>query len=207
MSVDSSLLKFSPHTGYHQSFFILKTHLDMNGQPAQITSEDGHLTLSCRNPPVSITFDSLITEVDAVVKKCGLEGVSNYWCEEVPLFELKFSSQDGLRRFLRQQDKVQTELGSRIATALAKRQDPIEVCARTEVHMLTPRPEQKDAEVLLVASENLDSCFTIWRESEVFNFGALYRAIRTNSKAIRTEGIRISVYNLQSECSPYLLSL
>ena len=48
-----------------------------------------------------------ITEVDAVVKKCGLEGVSNYWCEEVPLFELKFASQDGLRRFLRQQDKVQ----------------------------------------------------------------------------------------------------
>lgn len=110
MSVEPFQLKFSPHTGYYLNFFLLKTPLIMNGQPAQITTEDGYLTLSCRNPSVCITFDSLITEVDAVVKKYGLEGVSNYWFEEVPLFELQLSSPDGLRKFLRLQEKVQNNL-------------------------------------------------------------------------------------------------
>jgi len=55
--------------------------------------------------------------------------------------------------------------------------------------MLTPRPERKDAEVLLVTSENLDTCTTIWRESEVFNFGALYRALRIDRKTIPNKGI------------------
>ena len=191
LSVGSSNLFQHAHTAYNLSFFLLRSPLMMNGQPAQITSDDGYLTLSCRYPPVSITFDSLITEVDAVVKKYGLEGVSNYWCEEVPLFELKLSSQHGLRIFLRLQDKVQKELESRITAALAQRHQsagPIVVCAHTEVHMLTPRPERKDAEVLLVTAENLDTCATIWRESEVFNFGALYRALRIDRKTIPNKG-------------------
>ena len=191
MSVDSLQLNFSPHTGYHQSFFILKTPLSINGDPVQITTENGYLTLSCRNPPVSITFDSFVTEVDAVVKNYGLEGVSNYWCEEVPLFEIKFSSQDGLRKFLRLQDKVENELTSRIAATLAQLQGsakPTVVNAHTELLMITPRPERKDAEVSLLTSENFDTCATIWRESEVFDFGALFRALRIDRKTIPNEG-------------------
>ena len=194
MSVDPSQLRSSPHTGYYLTFFVMKTPLIMNGQPAQITSDDGHLTLSCRNPPVSITFDSLIGEVDAVVKTYGLEVVSNYWCEEVPLFELKLSSQRSLKRFLRLQDQLQSELASRISANLTQKQQsvgPIVVYAHCEVHMLTPRPETKDAKVLVVTSENIDTCATIWRESEVFNFGALYRAMRIDRKAIPNEGTNI----------------
>ena len=193
MSVDPSQLRSSPHTGYYLTFFVLKTPLIMNGQPAQITSDDGHLTLSCRNPPVSITFDSLTTEVDAVVKKYGLEGVSNYWCEEeVPLFELKLSSQRSLKSFLRLQDQLQNELASRISANLTQKQQSVgPIVVHSEVHMLTPRPETKDAKVLVVTSENIDTCYTIWRESEVFNFGALYRAMRIDRKAIPNEGTNI----------------
>lgn len=167
----------------------------ISGQLTHITSDDGHLTIGCRYPPLSITFDSLITEVDTVMKKYGLEGVSNYWCEETPLFEIKFSSQHGLRKFLRSQEQVQTELASRITAALAQRHrsaDPIVVLAHTEVHMLTPRPERKDAEVLVVTSENLDTCVTIWRENEVFNFGALYMALRIDRKTIPNKGTTAS---------------
>ena len=199
MSVDPSQLRSSPHTGYYLTFFVLKTPLIMNGQPAQITSDDGHLTLSCRNPPVTITFDSLVTEFYAVVKKYGLEGVSNYWCEEVPLFELKVSSQRGLKKFLRLQDQLQNELASRISANLTKKQQSagpiIVVYAHSEVHMLTPRLETKDAKVLVVTSENIDTCATIWRESEVFNFGALYRAMRIDCQAIPNQGTNISGYH------------
>ena len=178
MSVET---RFSPHTAYHLSFFLLRVPLSIGGQAAQITvSGGGHLAISCRYPPVSITFDSLTTEVDTIVKKCGVKGVSNYWCEDVPLFELKLSSQDGFKRFLRSQERVQNELASRIAAMLAqqhKSSGPVVVTAHTEVYMLTPRPERKDARIVRVSSEKeLDTCTTLWRESEVFNFGALFRA-------------------------------
>ena len=175
MSVET---RFSSHTAYRLSFFLLRVPLNIGGQPAHTTvSDDGHLTLGCS--PVSITFDSLTTEVDNIVKKYGVEGVSNYWCaEDVPLFELRLSSQDGLKKLLRSQEKVQNEIKSRIDDMLAQKSpDPAAAYARTEVYMLTPRPESKDARIVRVSSEkDLDTCTTIWRESEVFNFGALFRA-------------------------------
>ena len=114
------------------------------------------------------------------MKKYGLEGVSNYWCEGLPLFELRLSSQDGLKRLLHAEEKVQSELASRVAAMLTEQQklpEPVAVYAHTEVHMLTPRPESKDAHIIQVSSENLATCTTIWRESEVFNFGALFQAL------------------------------
>ena len=193
MSVDpSAQLKFS-RTSYHLSFFLLRVPLSIGGQPAQITvSDDGHLVIACRYPPVSITFDSLTTEVDTIVKEYGVEGVSNYWCEDVPLFELKLSSQDGFKRFLHSQERVQNELASRIAAILAqqhKSSDPVAVSAPAEVYMLTPCPESKDARIVRVSSEkDLATCTTIWRESEVFSFGALFRAFRTDRKGIPDKG-------------------
>ena len=160
-------------------------------QLTHITSDDGHLTIGCRYPPLSITFDSLITEVDTVMKKYGLEGVSNYWCEDVPLFELKFSSQDCLKRLLHSEEKVQNELASRIAAVLAQQQkspNPVAVCAVTEVYMLTPRPDTKDAQINRVSPQNLATCITLWRESEMFNFGAQFRAFRMDRKGIPNEG-------------------
>ena len=152
MLVDpSTQLRFSPHTSYHLSFFLLRVPLSIGGQPAQIiVSDDGHLAVGCRYPPVSITFDSLTTEVETIVKKYGVEGVSNYWCEDVALFELKLSSQDGLKSILRSEEKVQNEIKSRIASMLAqqhKSSDPVVVNAHTEMFMLTPRPEKKDARI------------------------------------------------------------
>jgi len=194
--VDSSgQLRFFPHSIYNQSFFLLRVPLSFNDQPAQIASENRHLTLGCCNPCVNITFDHLITEVDSVVNKYGLEGVSNYWCEDVPLFELKLSSQDELRRFLRSVEKVQNELASRIATTLTQQQqnlsDPIVVYACVEVFMLTPLPESKDARVIRVTSENLTTCTTIWRESEVFNFASLFQALKADFKGIPNQGTTI----------------
>lgn len=128
-------------------------------------------------------------EVDNTVKKYGLEGVSNYWCDDVPLFELKLFSPDDLRRLLRSEEIVRNELASRIAAALANKSSDIgEVYAHTELYMLTPHPESKDARVIQVSSEkDLDTCITIW-DSEVFNFEALFHAFRTAREDTSNEG-------------------
>ena len=68
MAVDTSQLRSSLYTTFHQSFYLLRVPLTIGGQPAQIISNDEHLTIGCRYPAVSITFDSLTTEVDTTVK-------------------------------------------------------------------------------------------------------------------------------------------
>ena len=126
------------------------------------------------------------------MQKYGLEGVSNYWCEDVPLFELKVPSHEDLKRLLRSEERVQKELESRITAMLARQQrspEPVAVYADAEVYMLTPLPEGKDASITRVTSENLAKCTTEWRESEVFNFGALFRAFRMDRKDIPKKGI------------------
>ena len=189
---DPSQLRSSPHTAYHLNIFLLRVHLTINDQPAQISSDAGHLTISSRYPTVSITFNSLTTEVETVVQKYGLEGVSNYWCEDVPLFELKVPSHDGLKRLLRSEERVQKELESRITAMLAEWQqspEPVAVYADAEFYMVTPLPESKDASINRVTAENLAKCTTEWKESEVFNFGALFRAFRMEGKTIPKKGI------------------
>ena len=193
MAVDTRQLRSSPYTNFYQSFYLLRVPLSIGGQLAQITiSNDGHLTIGCRYPAVSITFDSLISEVDTIVKEYGVKGVSNYWCEDVPLFELKMPSQDNLKRLLQSEERVQKELASRVAAKLAEQQrssEPVALYAHTEVYMLTPRPENNDAHIVQVSSENLATCATLWKESEVFNFGALFRAFRMDRKSIPNQGI------------------
>ena len=189
---DLTQLRLSPHTTYHRNFFVLRVHLTINDQPAQISSDGGHLTIGSRYPPVSITFDSLTTEVETIVQNYGLKGVSNYWCEDVPLFELKVPSHEDLKRLLRSEERVQKELESRITAMLTQQQrspEPVAVYADAEVYMLTPLPEGKDASITRVTSENLAKCTTEWRESEVFNFGALFRAFRMDRKDIPKKGI------------------
>ena len=188
---DLTQLRSFPHTAYHLNIFLLRVHLTINDQPAQISSDRGHLTIGSRYPPVSITFDSLTTEVETIVKKYDLKGVSNYWCEDVPLFELKVPSHEDLKRLLRSEEKVQKELETRITAMLTQQQspEPVAVYADAEVYMLTPLPESKDASITRVTSENLTKCTTEWRESEVFNFGALFRAFRMKGKDIPKKGI------------------
>ena len=191
MSADFSYPRSSPHTTYYQSFFLLRVPLVVNDQPAQISSDDGHLTISCRYPQVSITFDTLTTEVNAVVKKYGLKGVSNYWYEDVPLFELKLSSQDGFKRFIYSKGKVQNELTSRVASKLAQQQrlpNLSAVSMHTEVYMLTPRPERNDASIIQVSSQNFAECTTTWRESKVFDFRTQFHEYRKDSKGILKPG-------------------
>lgn len=196
MSTDPSYSrsKSSPHTIYYQSFFLLRVSLVINDRPARISSDDGHFTISCcgySRSPVSITFDTLTTHVNAVVKEYGLGGVSNYWCEDVPLFELKLSSDENFKRFLHSEGKVQSDLASRIGTMLVQqRKLPSHgaVSVHTEVYMLTPHPERKDASIVQVSSQNLAKCIATWRGSKVFDFGTLFHEYRSDHRGILDEG-------------------
>ena len=186
MSVDPTRLKLDQQSTYNNSFFLLRLPFSIDGNPAEIGCSEGMLTLnsSSHDPSFSITFNSLYNDVNTVVKKYGISEVTNSWCEDVPLFELKHSTPDKMEEFIRSATMIQNELASRISVHLTEEQTASDsstqphplVVVHTEVFLLTPDPVNKHADLVLVTPENLSTCLLLWENSEVFNFGALFRA-------------------------------
>ena len=142
------------------------------------------LNSSSHDPSFGITFDSLYGDVNTVMKKYGIK-ITNSWCDDVPVFEIKHSTSDGMEEFIRSVEIVQNELASKISVHLTERQtasgsSPTHQCppvaVHTEVYLLTPDPVNKDADLVLVTPDNLLPCLALWKDSEV-NFGALFRKL------------------------------
>ena len=91
-----SELRCSPHTTYYTNFFVLRTAVTINGQAAEIGfSENKQLTLNCRYPStecVSITFHTISSQMEAVLKKYGVSHISNFWLGEVLFLQVTFES-------------------------------------------------------------------------------------------------------------------
>ena len=192
--------KLSLHTSYFSNFFILRTEVVVNGQHAVVgTDERGWLTLNSRYPQVGVTFDSLVTDVNEILQSHGMEGASNYWCEEVPLFEIKVSSQEDLKRLLKLEENIKGELSSKIAARMAAHlQSPdasapppgLHVLVQPHVYLLIPDSHNMDGRVIKVTKDNIATCIALCAGSSVFDFGALFRAFRANPNRLN-EGIRI----------------
>ena len=102
-------VRFNTRTTYYNAFFLFRTAIAINGQPAQLGCSVGtaELTLNCRYPSTSVTMNSVFTEFTPILKKYGAYDVSNFWCDSgVPLFGVSFSSQHGLKKFLRSSETV-----------------------------------------------------------------------------------------------------
>jgi len=194
-----SKLHFPTHTTYYSSFFLLRVPLTINGQPAEIgCSADNELTLNCRYVSSRIavgefTFSSISAQLEDLMKKYGVFEVSHIYCEEVPLFEITFCSEFGLRRFLQSKGSVENELATLISTNLMLSGQQgvgpsITTTVQAEVFLINPDVVRKDAQVLPVTLENYASCLAIWKESEVFDFGSLFRTYRIVRSKISDQG-------------------
>ena len=108
-----SPLRLTTHTTYYSNFFLLRTPVTIDGQPAQVgCSSDGELTLSCRYPSLTLPLHSIRASLEEVVKIHGVSGVGDIHCEEVPLFPVSFSSEYNLRKFLISRETAQQQLES-----------------------------------------------------------------------------------------------
>ena len=203
MSVTEENLKenliLSLHTSYFNNFFILRTEVVINGQHAVVgANEKGWLTLNSRYPEVGVTFDSLVSDVNECLRCHGMKGVTNYWCEDVPLFEIKVSSQEDLKCLLRMEKRVKEELFSMIAARITVQlQSPdasaphpsLHVLVQPHIYLLIPDNCKMDGRVIKVTKDNIASCIALCANSNVFDFGALFRAFQAHPNGI-DEGIR-----------------
>ena len=189
------------HTTYYSNFFLLRTKISINGELAQVgVDERGWLTLNSRDQEVSVTFDSLVTDVNDVLQQHGLHGVSNYWCEEVPLFELRGTSQDELKTFLKVEGKIRRQLGQKIQTRMntileerASFSLDLTVVVEPELYLIIPDQGSKDGKPIQITKENFSECMALFGRSKLFDFGSIFRAARANPRREDT-GIYIMVH-------------
>ena len=178
----SSQLRLTPHTVYYSCFFLLRTPVIVNGQPAQVgCSSEGELTLSCRYPNLSLPLHSIRTSLQEVIKNHGVSRVGDVCCEQVPLFPVSFSSEYNLRKFLLHRDTVQQQLGSLFPKL------PTHV--KLQLFLVSPDAMVNDARVIEVTLENHSPCMALFKESEMFNYWSLFRPYRTGLNKTPSEGV------------------
>ena len=183
-------LRHPIRTTYYKNFFLLRTEIVVNGQHTQVgVNEKGWLTLNCRNPNVGVTFDSLVTDVSEVLQQHGLPAVSNYWCEEVPLFELKGTSQNELQKLLNLEGKIREELALKINSrmkaqlehsASAAPPPDLHVVVEPQLYLIIPDHTHMDGKPIRIENKNFAECMALFGESGLFDFGAVFRASRAN---------------------------
>ena len=184
-----SQLRFSPHTTYYNSFFLLRTSVTVNGQPAQFDySSGGELSLSCRYPNLSLPLTSVRASLKEVVKMHGVSHVGDVCCEHVPLFPVSFSSEYNLRKFLLHRDTVQQQLGSLFPKL------PTQI--KLQLFLVTPDAVVKDARVMEVTLENHSTSMVIFKESEMFDYWSLFQAHRTGLQKTPDQGVLRSISNM-----------
>ena len=169
------------------NFLMLRTPVTIDGKPAQAVCDDrGWLTLGNGSPSVGVTFDSFVQDIDDVLKNHGMEGISNYWCTEAPLFQVKASSQEDVKCLLKLQRKIQEEMESRVAAKLTQTllsSDPppslhVEVCS--EVYVMIPDHRRMDGKLILVKEETITSCMSLCAENGLLDFGVRFTALYRN---------------------------
>ncbi len=217
--VPASQLRFTPHSTYYSSFFLLRASVSIGGQPAIINFDAGQLTLNCRLPHRSVAFPTISAQLEDILKKFGVLNVGNFYCEDVPLYQITFSSEYAVKKFLRLRSRVQSEVASLISSSLLvsgaqgadHRNAPAESIPTTvqaDLFLVCPDTEKMDARVVSVTLDNCALCMALWKESELFDFGAVFRVYRLDPSKLPDGGkyLKIPHVSILVMCSYYSLT-
>ena len=192
-------VRFTPHTTYYNNFFLLRMPVTINGQLAQVgCSGNEELTLNCRYPSINISLSVVSDKLEGILRKYGVSQVVNFWCEEVLLLHITFSSEHGLRRLLRLRERAQKEVASLLSAELMVQYTPTDAgraalyilptAVKIEVFLIRPDTVKNTAQVEPVSLANHSACLALWKESEVFNFSSLFRAYRVDPSKLPEQG-------------------
>ena len=179
---------FKIHTSYHNDFFLLRTRVLVNGENTEIRSVregkyEGPVLNFCHSgSTVSTKLSSISRTVSPILVECGVYHVDTFYYEQSPLFHVVFSSESCLRNFILAIGEVKSALEPKLQSLLRKSAlqvesaQPLNVEVQPDLFLVSPnRQETKGAEVHLATVENCSSLVTHWKDSKLFNFGALYQ--------------------------------
>ena len=168
------------------NFLMLCTPVTIDGKPAQAVCDDrGWLTLGNGSPNVGVTFDSFVQDIDEVLKNHGMEGISNYWHTEAPLFQVKATSYEDVRCLLNLNEEIQTEIASRVTAKLAEKLPqsslpPPHIEVHPKVYVMIPDYRRMDGKLIPVEEENITPCMSLCAENGLLDFGVRFMAMYRN---------------------------
>ena len=199
MYAEENQLRFTPYSTYYGSFFLLRVPVTINEQAAVIEySQSGELTINSRDPKHGFPLSSVSADLKAILKENGVTDVGHLFCEEAPLYQVTFSSEDSLRKFLSSMPKVQDDLGSLFSAKLTESQtsslpthcsQPLLTTVGTELFLITPNMVTRDASMDHVTLDNCSTCMTLWKESRLFDFDSLFRVYRVDPSKLPQRGM------------------
>ena len=203
MSLGLDQLRCTPHSSYYSSLFLLRTSVTLGGQPAVIEYTSGQLTLSFHYPKLSVAFPTISAALEDILRKYGVHHIGNFFCEDAPLYEVSFQSQYFLKKFLRLRSRLQSEVATLYSRSLSKdsvAQGAAQAIAPTcsthvptiveaDLFLFSPDPVKKDARVVKVTLENCSTCMALWKDSEVLDFGSIFRVYRLDRSTLPEGGI------------------
>ena len=184
---------FEIHTSYHNDFFLLRTRVLVNGENTEIRSvregkyEQPALNFCHSGSTICTTLSSITNIVSSFLPEYGVYHVDTFYYEQSPLFHVVFSSESCLRKFLQMIGNFKYTMELELLSTLSECLKSCRVCetellqhftveVQPDLFLVSPnRQETKGAEVHLVTAENCSSLVTHWKDSKLFDFGALYQ--------------------------------
>ena len=178
---------FEIHTSYYNDFFLLRTRVLVNGESTEVRSvregkyEGPVLNFRHSGSTISKKLHLVARTVLPVLIQYGVYHVDTFYYEQSPLFHVVFSSESCLKNFILAIEEVKSALESKLQWLLSTNlKTPSAQEITTSVHLdlflVSPnRQETKGAELHLVTIENCSGFVTHWKDSKLFDFGALYQ--------------------------------
>ena len=161
----------------------MRTPLLINGQPVQTgPNEEGWMALRCPTTKVEATFSDLYTEVSATVEKCSGLHISNYWCDDVPVFQLNVSSADDLKKLLHSKSQLQKQLISKLSKMFKKE---AQVQLQSDIFLVLLSASNNDGQIVHVTLDNAVECVARWKRSAAFTFQDIFQ--QWNDQSPNTE--------------------
>ena len=117
---------------------------------------------------MAVTFNDLCTEVSAAIEKCSGLHISNYWCDDVPIFQLDVTSADSLKKILHSKNQLQKQLTTKLLQMLNK-----DTQVQLDIFLVLPSASDKDGEIVQVTLDNAEECMTQWERRAAFALQAI----------------------------------
>ena len=179
---------FEIHTSYHNDFFLLRTRVLVDGENAEVRSvkegkyEGPVLNFRQSGSTIGTKLRLIASIVSPILVQYGIYHVDTFYYEQSPLFHVVFSSQSCLKNFILAiedvKSAVEAKLQSLFLKSVLRSESPqqLTVEVQLDLFLVSPdRQETKGAEVNLVTAENCSDFVTRWKDSKLFDFGALYQ--------------------------------
>ena len=180
---------FDIHTSYYNDLFLLRTRVLVNGENTEIRSvkegkyEGPALNFRHSGSMVSTKLHLVASTVSPILVQYGVYHVDTFYYEQSPLFHVVFSSESCLKNFVLAIEEVKSALEPKLRSLFCGKSalqvesaQQLTVEVQPDLFLVSPnRQEKKGAEVHLATVENCSSLVTHWKDSKLFDFGALYQ--------------------------------